>query len=237
MAQASPTLKCKVRPRLKGRAAGVIIYSTMKTVSSSEMQELDRRTIEDIGVPSIVLMENAGRGVSDIALEMLGGGARKKVAIFCGPGNNGGDGFVAARYLARRGIEVEVHIIGQKSKIKNDPKINLEILKKSGVEAEEILSPAKLHCDLIIDAIFGIGLKGEVKGAARDIIKDLNVYGIPILSADVPSGLDADTGEVLGEAVKAKKTATMQFAKKGFYINKGPEHAGDVVVVDVGILC
>jgi len=221
---------------LKGEAAGVIIYNTMKTVSSSEMQELDRRTIVDIGVPSIVLMENAGRGVNDIALDMLGGGARKKVAIFCGSGNNGGDGFVAARYLVRQGIEVDVHIIGQKSRIKNDSKINLEILKKLGVEAEEFLSSAKVHCDLIIDAIFGIGLKGEVRGAAKDIIKNLNGYGIPILSVDVPSGLDADTGEVLGDAVKAKKTVTMQFPKKGFYINKGPEHTGDVVVVDVGII-
>lgn len=222
---------------MKGGAAGVIIYSTMKAVSSSEMQELDRRTIADIGVPSIVLMENAGRNVSDVAVDMLGSNSRKKVAIFCGPGNNGGDGFVAARYLARQGIEVEVYVIGKKSKIKNDPKINLGILEKLGVEAEEFLSSTKVHCDLIIDAIFGIGLKGEIRGTARDIIKNLDGYGIPILSVDVPSGLDADTGEVLGYAVKAKKTVTMQFPKKGFYINKGPEHTGDVVVVDVGILC
>ncbi len=222
---------------MKEEAAGVIIYSTMKAVSRSEMQELDRRTIEDFGVPSIVLMENAGRGVKDVALNMLGRGLRKKVAIFCGPGNNGGDGFVAARYLVRQDIEVDVYIIGQKSRIKNGSKINLDILEKLGIVANELLSLPRVDYELIIDAIFGIGLKGKVKGPTKDIIKDLNKCGIPILSVDVPSGLDADTGEVLGDAVKAKKTVTMQCPKKGFYINKGPEHAGEVVVVDVGILC
>lgn len=207
----------------------------MKTVSVSEMQGLDRKAIEEIGIPSIVLMENAGRGVSEVALDMLGDAPRKRVAIFCGTGNNGGDGFVAARYLARQGPELCVYILGEKSHVKNDPGINLNILEKMGVKINEIASPININVDLVIDAIFGIGLKGEVKEPVRGIIMDLNKQNIPILSVDVPSGLDADSGEVLGQAIKAKKTVTIEFPKKGFYINKGPEHAGEVVVADIGI--
>lgn len=207
----------------------------MKALSVSEMKELDRKAIEELGVPSIILMENAGRWVSDIAVDMLGDAPGKKVAIFCGTGNNGGDGFVATRYLIKRGIEILVYIIGERSHIKNDPLINLATLEKMGVRVNGISLPLKIDADLIIDAIFGIGLKGEVKEPVRSIIKDLNKKNIPIISIDVPSGLDADTGQVLGEAIKARKTVTMQFPKKGFYINKGPEYTGEVVTVDIGI--
>jgi len=207
----------------------------MKVVTVSEMKELDRRAIEELGIPSIILMENAGRGVSDVAIDMLKGASGKKVAIFCGTGNNGGDGFVAARYLLGQGIELSVYIVGAKSSIKNDPLINLNKLGKMGVKIDEISSPIKIDVDVIIDAIFGIGLKGEVKGEVKDIIVDLNRSDISIISIDVPSGLDADTGKILGEAIRAKKTVTMQFAKKGFYIEKGPEYTGEVITVDIGM--
>ncbi|MDP8229530.1 MAG: NAD(P)H-hydrate epimerase [Candidatus Gorgyraea atricola] len=207
----------------------------MRRVSVKEMQEMDRKTIEEIGIASIVLMENAGRKVAEEV-------SAKRVAIFCGTGNNGGDGLVAARHLANKGAEVQVYIIGKISSIKNDPKINLDKLMKIGVAVEEIVPRSDLEHQvfevrpqLLIDAIFGIGLKGEVREPARSIIADLNKRNIPILSIDVPSGLNADTGEVLGEAIRATKTVTMQFPKKGFYINKGPEHTGEVIVVDIGI--
>jgi len=214
---------------------GVIIHGPMRRVSVKEMQEMDRKTIEEIGIASIVLMENAGRKVAEEV-------SAKRVAIFCGTGNNGGDGLVAARHLANKGAEVQVYIIGKISSIKNDPKINLDKLMKIGVAVEEIVPRSDLEHQvfevrpqLLIDAIFGIGLKGEVREPARSIIADLNKRNIPILSIDVPSGLNADTGEVLGEAIRATKTVTMQFPKKGFYINKGPEHTGEVIVVDIGI--
>lgn len=217
----------------------------MKTVSVLEMQKMDRRAIEEIGIPSIVLMENAGRYVAEAAISMLGSAKGKKVTVFCGTGNNGGDGFVAARYLAEQGVEVSVNIIGDRSRIKGDPKINLGRLEKIGVNIREILRFAQdgpfiqrknsQRGHLVIDAIFGIGLKGEVKEPVRSIIMDLNKQNIPILSVDVPSGLDADSGEVLSQAIKAKKTVTMQFAKKGFYKNKGPEFVGEIVVVDIGM--
>jgi len=190
------------------------------------MQEMDRRAIEEAGIPSSVLMENAGRYVAETAA------TGKKVAIFCGTGNNGGDGFVAARYLKESGAEVSVYVVGKKARIKGDAKVNLE---KMGLEAKEIGVPVELDVDLIIDAIFGIGLKGEVKEPARAIIKDLNAKSIPVISVDVPSGLDADTGEALGEAIKATKTVTMQIAKNGFYRGEGPRYTGEVIVANIGI--
>lgn len=199
------------------------------------MQELDRIAIEDRGVPSIALMENAGRAVSEIALAELKNIKNKKTAVFCGSGNNGGDGLVAARHLFNRGVDVSVYLIGRRSNLKNDPKINAEALDNIGVEIREISAPVSMDHGLIIDAIFGIGLKGEVKEPAMSIISDLNKRSIAIISVDAPSGLDADTGEILGIAVKAGITVTMQFPKQGFYKNKGPEYAGKIITVDIGI--
>ena len=207
----------------------------MKTVSVKEMQELDRIAIEDKGIPSITLMENAGRAVGEIALTELNNIKNKKAAVFCGSGNNGGDGFVAARYLFNKGINVSVYLIGRRLNLKNDSKLNAEALDDIGVEIREISAPISINHGLIIDAIFGIGLKGEVKEPARSIISDLNKKSVPIISVDVPSGLDADTGEILGIAVKAGITVTMQFPKQGFYKNKGPEYTGKIITVDIGI--
>ena len=207
----------------------------MKVVSVKEMQELDRRAIEVKGIPSITLMENAGRAVSEIALDRLKAVKDKKISIFCGPGNNGGDGFVAARHLFNKGISLSVYLIGKKANLKNDPEINARRLGDMGVEIREISRPVNIDSGLVIDAIFGIGLKGEVKDPARGIISTLNKSSAPIISVDVPSGLDADTGEVLGVCVKADTTITMQFPKQGFYKGQGPERAGKILAVDIGI--
>lgn len=206
-----------------------------KTVSVKEMQELDRRAIGKRGILSIALMENAGRTVSEVVLSELKGIKNKKVAVFCGGGNNGGDGFVAARYLFNKGVKVGVYLISKRSNLKNDPEINACLLEDIGVEIREISRPLSVDSDLIIDAIFGIGLKGEVKNPAKDIIIDLNKKSIPVISVDVPSGLDADTGKALGVSIEADITVTMQFSKKGFYKNKGPEYAGKIIIADIGI--
>jgi NAD(P)H-hydrate epimerase len=207
----------------------------MKTVSVKEMQEFDRKAIEEKGIPPITLMENAGKAVSGIALDILKGIKDKRAAIFCGTGNNGGDGFVAARHLFNKGVKVNIYLIGKRKDLKNDPGINARMLEDIGVEVGEIDKPVSLDTDLIIDAIFGIGLKGEVKEPARSIIIDLNKKSMPVISVDVPSGLDADTGKILGVSVKAAITVTMQFPKKGFYKNKGPEYVGKVITADIGI--
>ncbi|MFH1782616.1 MAG: NAD(P)H-hydrate epimerase [Candidatus Omnitrophota bacterium] len=207
----------------------------MKSITVQEMKDLDRRAIGYFGIPSIVLMENAGRCVSAVTEQLLGMALGKKIAIFCGTGNNGGDGFVAARCLKQAGADVKVYIVGERYKIEGDSSLNLSILEKLGVMTTEISSSIVLRGDLVIDSIFGIGLIGEVKEPAKSIIESFNKLKIPIISVDVPSGLDADTGEILGVAVRATKTVTMQFPKKGFYINNGPVHTGEVVVVDIGI--
>jgi len=120
--------------------------------------------------------------------------------------------------------------------VKGDPLINLNILRKMGIVVKEISDATEVTGNLVIDSILGIGVKGEVKEPARSVIAYLNKRNIPILSVDVPSGLDADTGKILGEAVKAKTTITMQFPKKGFYVNKGPERTGEILVVDIGMI-
>lgn len=200
------------------------------------MEELDRRTIEGFGMPSIVLMENAGRCVAEVAAEMLKRSNGNRIAVFCGRGNNGGDGFVAARYLARQDVDVKVYLVGNASRVKNDSQINLDILRKMEVEIQRVESTKDIKTDVVIDAIFGIGIKGEIREPIRTIITDLNQTRIPVLAIDVPSGLDANTGMPAGTAIRAKKTVTMQFPKKGFYINEGPEHVGEIVVRDIGLL-
>lgn len=208
----------------------------IKTVSVKEMQELDRKAIEEKGVLSIALMENAGKAVSEIALSGLKSIKNKKVTVFCGCGNNGGDGLVAARCLFNKGVKADVYLIGKRADLKNDSKTNAYLLEDAGVKICEISRPLSIDSDLIIDAIFGIGLRGEVRNPAKDIIIDLNKRPIPVISADVPSGLDADTGKALGVSVKADITVTMQFPKRGFYKNKGPEYAGKIIVADIGIV-
>jgi len=207
----------------------------MKALSVKEMQELDKIAIEEIGIPSLILMENAGRCVAEVAMDMLKGLSNKKVAIFCGRGNNGGDGFVAARHLLNKGIDIEVFLIGKIKDLKDDPKINASILKNLGVEIKEITAPVEIDVSLIIDAIFGIGLKGEVTSPIKEIIDDINKKGLEVLSVDIPSGLDGDRGIALGTSIKATKTLTIQFPKKGFYINHGPEYTGEILIADIGL--
>lgn len=210
----------------------------MQSISVFQAQAFDEHAQEKLGISSLVLMENAGRSVAEEAMKMLGGTKGKGcVAIVCGVGNNGGDGLVAARHLANAGIKVEVLIVGDLNKIKLDPDINLGILKKMkiGVKrgGEGIRGLGKP--DLIIDAIFGIGLQSDVREPYAQVIKTINQAGKPVLSVDVPSGLDADIGKVLGIAVKAKKTVTFVAIKNGFSMDDGPECCGELVVRDIGI--
>jgi hydroxyethylthiazole kinase-like uncharacterized protein yjeF len=210
----------------------------MYSISVSQAQVFDRLAQEKFGISSLILMENAGRNVAEEALKMLRG--KKKVAIVCGVGNNGGDGLVAARHLLNAGINVKVYLAGKISKLKPDPKINLNILKKmrQKVKIVKYLKDIKGigKANLIVDAIFGIGLKSEVRKPISDIIRYLNQSKKPILSVDVPSGLDADTGRVLGAVVKSNRTVTFVAAKKGFSKVEGPRFCGKIIVRDIGIV-
>ncbi len=192
----------------------------MKLVTASEMRELDRRAIQDLGIPSLVLMENAGRTTYQILRrefpELQG-----EVAVVAGRGNNGGDGFVVARYLANAGIPVAVFLLGPRDQVSGDARVNLEILAHLGVSVAEVLTEADLNpvihrlakAGLIVDALLGTGLNAPVQGLMAALIERVNHLRAPVLAVDIPTGLSADTGEVLGVALKAEVTVTYGWPK------------------------
>jgi len=214
----------------------------MKKASTEQLQELDRIAIEDFKIKSLTLMENAGRSVAKITIETLKEIQKAKVNVICGKGNNGGDGFVCARYLIDKRIKTHIFLIGKISQLKNDALINFNLMK----DAQDIIEISDLSelerakgilsdCDLLIDAIFGIGLKGDTKEPFKSVIEFLNNTDRPIISVDVPSGLDATTGEQLGKSIRATMTVTFSLVKRGFFINQGPICCGKIIVVDIGI--
>jgi hydroxyethylthiazole kinase-like uncharacterized protein yjeF len=210
-----------------------------KSFSVRQAQEFDRNAQTKLGIPSIVLMENAGSGVAEVICNAKDIKRNACKIIVCGTGNNGGDGFVAARHLLNAGVKVKVYVVGSKAKLKADPKTNLNVLLKMGQKIKWIKSTKDFggieRASLIIDALFGIGLNQPVSGLYYNMIKAINELGVPVLAVDVPSGLNADTGEVMGIAVKAKTTVTFVAAKKGFFKAAGPKHCGKIVVRDIGI--
>ena len=207
------------------------------------MQQIDRRAQEEFGIPSSMLMENAGREASKAALDMLPKGKGKRAVCACGKGNNGGDGFVCARYLIDNGVNMDIFLLGQPNELKRDAKANFEALKKMGKAVKilkekkdlELFKPKLKEAQLLIDAIFGIGLSGKVKEPYRSVIDLMNKSKKPILALDIPSGLDATDGRVLGACIKAAKTVTFALPKAGFIKNDGPGYAGEVIVADISI--
>ncbi len=214
----------------------------MKLVTAEEMRELDRRTIDEVGVPSLVLMENAGRTTYQILRQEFPG-LSGPVAVVAGRGNNGGDGFVVARYLANDGIPVTVFLLAEKNQVQGDARVNLDILDQIGVEVvetltEEGLSPAAhflSRAELIVDALFGTGLNSPVRGLMRALIERINHLRPPVLAVDIPSGLSADTGEPLGVAVQADVTVTYGFPKLGQILPPGRDYVGRLWQVDISI--
>ncbi|HEY8363824.1 MAG TPA: NAD(P)H-hydrate epimerase [Tissierellaceae bacterium] len=209
----------------------------MLTISCKEMKAMDSYTIENIGVPSIVLMENAAlKVIKNIPIENA-----EKFTVVCGVGNNGGDGLAVARHIILNGKKVDLYILGNLDKATNDFNINLNILKNMDVEFIHIkgtdelnrLKNSLINNDITIDAIFGIGLTRNVEGTYKEVISLINEHSKYIISVDIPSGLDGDTGEVLGIAVKANKTVTFHLAKKGLIQNK--EYTGELIVESIGI--
>jgi NAD(P)H-hydrate epimerase len=185
-------------------------------------------------------MENAGRQVAQEALKMLHRG--KRVVIFCGKGNNGGDGFVAARHLLVKGIRPDIFLAGKINAVENEARQNLDILLRLKTKIIEVagenlylLKNRVLRYNLIIDALLGIGLSGEVRGILKDLIGIINLSKAKVLSIDIPSGLDATTGRALGCCVKADRTVTFVARKRGMIKGEGPKNCGRVVVRDLGI--
>ena len=200
----------------------------VKTVTREEMRELDRKAIEVYEIPGIILMENAGRNVAEEVYKMTDNQNKIKVAVLCGKGNNGGDGFVVARHLHNYGITVGVFLVAKISDIVKDADAgtNLKILLNMKIAIREILLTTEMNnilmelCsyDIIVDALFGTGLSGDVREPFKMLIDGVNNLNRPIVSVDIPSGLDYNDGNILGTAMKATKTVTFAAGKRGFYL-------------------
>lgn len=204
-----------------------------------QMQALDRHTIEGLGLPGPVLMEVAGRAVAD-AVERILGSATGRVVALVGPGNNGGDAVVAARHLTQRGHPVELVLFGPPEGRSADLLHQLSIAFKLGLASNELQTPGELGAWLsgaavAIDGLFGIGLSRPIAEPYGTAIRLLNESGVPVVAVDVPSGIDVDTGQILGVAVQAEHTVTFQHPKPGLLLYPGRAHAGDVEVVDIGL--
>ena len=213
-----------------------------KIVTGAQMQELDRLTIGEARIPGTVLMERAGTGLV-ACLEQIYGSARgKRVTILCGKGNNGGDGFVVARLLRRRQAHVRILTMTPVSELSRDAATMyrqfVRAAGKSAVQPYRSTSqalPLLRESDLLIDALLGTGLSSDVTGRYGDAIDNVNEAGRPVVAVDLPSGLHADTGAILGRAVRASLTVTFGLPKLGLYQNHGIDLAGSVRIVDIGI--
>ena len=215
----------------------------MILVTASEMQKMDRRTIEVFGIPGRVLMENAGRGATRFFLDTFSDLTAKTVAVMAGRGNNGGDGFVMARYLAQKGVRVVVYLLARSSQVRGDAAANLALLAPLKIPVVEVPDPedfarhrtAMAHAHLWVDAMLGTGLNTDVRGYYKTVIDFLNDTHRPVFAVDIPSGLHADTGKPCGTAVRAVATATFAFAKVGHLLLPGATHTGQLKVIDIGI--
>jgi NAD(P)H-hydrate epimerase len=214
----------------------------MKLVTAAEMRELDRRAIDELGIPSLVLMENAGRTTYQVLrreFPHLAG----PVAVVAGRGNNGGDGCVVARYLAQAGMPVAVFLTAARDQVQGDAGVNLEIAARQGVEIVEVREETDLNplahrlarSALIVDALLGTGLNSEVRGLSRLVIEEINRLRPPVLAVDIPSGLCADSGQPLGAAVRAQVTVTYGWPKIGQILPPGRDYVGRLWQVDLSI--
>jgi len=225
----------------------------MKVVKPEQMSEIDKIAIEKYGIPGIILMENAALKVVEEIDKTIGCISGKKAVIFAGKGNNGGDAFAVARHLFNRGAFVTIYIIGSIDSIKGDAAVNLGILNKMGLKPVELDKPEtqefkethKLiiknltlslnYTDIVIDGIFGTGLRGEITGIAKHIISTVNSSGKAVISIDIPSGINGSSGEIMGTCIKADKTISFGLPKIGLITHPGCEYTGEIVIADIGI--
>ncbi len=223
----------------------------MKIVTRKQMQEIDKEAIDKIKIPSILLMENAGLAVLEVIYNNYLELARKGVVIVCGSGNNGGDGMVVARHLSLRGIPVKVYLVANESKLKQDPALQLSILKNLKVpvfsiddmdneeEIQKFLQSMSFDLSisgLVVDALLGTGVKGDIGKVYSRVIEIINKYSPLTISVDVPSGLDVDNGKFLVlEPVRAAVTVTFAYPKLGFFLYPAYIYVGKLVVANISI--
>jgi NAD(P)H-hydrate epimerase len=214
----------------------------IKLLTAAEMREVDQATAAVFGLGGVVLMEHAGKAVAQAALDLLGPGPHH-VCVVCGKGNNGGDGYVIARYLRNAGWPIRLFVLARPEEISGCAGTFLSVVRKMGVEPEVVIGPADLPrleaamagAWAIVDALLGTGLAGPVRSPYSEVIEAINAAQREVISVDIPSGLDANTGMPLGACVKAAITVTYAGAKVGFYKGEGPALAGDIRIIDIGI--
>ena len=215
----------------------------MRVVTSQEMRAIDRAAIEGLGIPGVVLMENAGRGVFIHLTDFTEGVEGLRALVVCGKGNNGGDGFVVARHLANHGADVRIVLLGRISEVQGDAQANMAVVKGMGLPIVEVLdeeglaplTDSLLEADVVVDAIFGTGFSGKAEGLYASVIDRMNSCDSPLIAIDCPSGLNVDTGRPEGACVEADLTVTMALLKRGHLLYPGADLCGEVAVVDIGI--
>ncbi len=221
-------------------------YHANYAVTRQQMRELDRIAIEEYEIPGLILMENAGRACAQAALEMLDGTDEPRAVVLCGRGNNGGDGFVVARHLLNREAQVTALLLGAVADVLEDggeAAVNLKIVRNMGIEPVELSSADEARAalgegsgaHLLVDALLGTGISGEVRQPFRGAIRAVNQAGMPVLAVDVPSGLDCDTGLPLGVAVRAKRTVTFGLLKRGLVRPEARPYTGELEVAQISI--
>lgn len=202
----------------------------MELVTPEQMRQMDARAISEGGIPGVVLMENAGRAVTDEILARFGAVRGKNVHIYCGTGNNGGDGFVITRLLHLAGAHVGYSIFGDLARLSSDSKTHYEILLRTGLYPSEPI----IGQDFSVDCVLGTGLTGAPRQEQLKAIQLMNATGKPVVAVDIPSGVNGWTGETEGEAVRAWFTVTFAYPKVGLYLPPGADFTGDVVVRNIG---
>ena len=228
-----------IRGRKKRGGSGV------RLSTAAQMKEMDRRAIEERGIPSPVLMERAARHVAEEAVRFLerenGSCGRRpyRAAVFCGPGNNGGDGVAAARFLAERGLEMRAFLVGSRERMTADTRLMEERLAQAGLALEDWQTEEQkdwcVRADLILDALLGVGLRGEVRPGVKETILWLDSLDKPVLAVDIASGIHSDTGEVMGAALHAAVTVTFTLPKFGHLEGQGGYYTGELKTADIGI--
>lgn len=209
-------------------------------VTVAQMQAIDRAAIDAIGIPRLLLMEHAGLALAR-QVQRLVPSSSARIALCCGPGFNGGDGLAAARHLQAWGYALDIVIAAPLERLRDEPAIYSRVLQRLGVPLRTVndaasagaWAAAAAPCEAWVDALLGIGASGAVREPVRSLIRHINGSGRPTISADIPSGLDGDTGAVRDVAVKATVTVTFGRPKRGCLMGDGPAHTGELVVDEI----
>jgi len=217
------------------------MQSAVKPVSSAEARKMDLHAYGSLGIPPLILMENAAVWIRRQALSMLA--EESPVCVFCGKGNNGGDGFAAARQLLCSGRRVTVFMASGIDEVRGEAAENLSALRRiggcpvfaPGEKRPDYILKAARSSGLIVDALLGTGASGQMRGVYAGMAGIINGAGVPVLSVDIPSGLNADSGEIMGVCVKAAVTVTFPAPKRGMFLGRGPAVCGKIVVRDLGV--